>query len=695
MKKVISILLVLALCLSMVACGKSRTGNESYDYILYLLEQGNYDMAIHVIEGLRDGKVDGQSAGGQQSVVASGDHVVVQVPQNNGSDWIFEMTIANDTGVPLTLEAVVITDYLGSQPGPVATFEGDDLNVLPMGRLELGPKSTHTWGDMRPMDYGYNQREYIHIFRDPQGNEVPFVFVFDMRTVMPGGTGGADGNGDQEFHVAPEIIGNDIQFHMDVMNMSQSVLTLDTLLIVDWKNEQEVGTSGFEGPDLERLGLAGLVLQPGEGRGWDDGHPLSDIFDRRDYLFVFRDEQGDMVRYRYIFGLGNAAPQGSGGNGGMGQEEIQMGFPLTLSNEGDTPWQLQGLDIINLMDGRQVGVFTIEGRDLERINMAGLVLQPGERLGWNDGHPLVPDWNGREYRFRFVDGRGQQQIQSFLFENLHEKYAPVDYAQDTGKDLSALRHDVMFEQEVYPGVYWVPAVHLGQSRYTNQEIYAMIGDTPEAKRDKISTLYEALQLYQVGKFTASDDNTWTDENGIHWEHHKPGYHAVRTNTGCCATDSNWLRYILDGDYDEVGFLATSQRDASGHVYNYILQDGIYYFIDLTHYRAGDNLNAVEDGDMNSYYASAYLLGNIHAVKNVQDYVNYVQNDTVDPPGLMFQYTAENVLAVSGNYFGNGGQIIYEDANGQQMEVVFDDPYDNLTHTRAASPKNIPDWNRLP
>ena len=38
-----------------------------------------------------------------------------------------------------------------------------------------------------------------------------------------------------------------------------------------------------------------------------------------------------------------------------------------------------------------------------------------------------------------------------------------------------------------------------------------------------------------------------------------------------------LNYILDGDYEGVGFIAYSQPDGSGHIFNYILQDGYYYF----------------------------------------------------------------------------------------------------------------------
>ena len=55
MKKAISLLLALVLCFTLAACGSSGTGNEDYDYIISLLDRGEYDMAIQVIEMLRTG----------------------------------------------------------------------------------------------------------------------------------------------------------------------------------------------------------------------------------------------------------------------------------------------------------------------------------------------------------------------------------------------------------------------------------------------------------------------------------------------------------------------------------------------------------------------------------------------------------------------------------------------------------------
>lgn len=149
----------------------------------------------------------------------------------------------------------------------------------------------------------------------------------------------------------------------------------------------------------------------------------------------------------------------------------------------------------------------------------------------------------------------------------------VDYLekveQDLAYDSQNLRRGAAFEVPAADDVWWVPAVILGDTRYTNAEIAAMAAESPEEKQRKLATLYEAVQMFQISGFAEADDNVRIRENGVNWEHHKPGFHAVRTNEGCCASHANWLNYILRDDYDEVGFLAWSQTDGSGHIINYI------------------------------------------------------------------------------------------------------------------------------
>lgn len=568
MKKILSVLMICALCLSLCACG--GTGNKDHDYIISLLEEGKYDMAIHVIEGLRDGTVSTEEPA--EPVSNAGSEAVA--PMLNGADWLFEMHLMNEDGPSLSLVS------------------------------------------------------------------------------------------------------------LEIKNLN---------------NGEEQSSFFFPTEELERIGLGNTVLENGQGFSWSDGHPAVDDFDGRLYIFSFTDEQGNVHDMVYAFDMKGMQLKDLGG---PPRENAQPSdhwyFPVLLENTGDVPIELFSMDITDFKDGQQLGTYIFEGEDLGNAGLNDLVLQPGDSFNWCDGHPASTEFNSREYRFHLIDPNGQKQTQSFRFDELDKQSAATDYSNDDGQDLKTLRHGASFEVEVYPEVFWVPANTLGGSRYTNTDIYQMLDASPEDKQQLVSTLYEALQLYQIGNFTASDDNIRIFENGINWEHHKPGYYAVLSNSGCCATDSNWLRYILDSDYEEVGFIATSQRDGSGHVYNYILHDGWYYFIDLTHYHASGSPmdSAVEDGDMGSYRSTDYILGNVHKTRSVESYVNYVQDSFNDPPGLMFKYSAENVLAVEGRPNGSMVQIIYEEANGQKIDVIFDAPNDPLEFIRAASPVNLPDWHAI-
>jgi len=52
MKRTLALFLAAALCLSLAACGGAK--NPDHEYVLSLMERGDYDMAISVLEDLRD-----------------------------------------------------------------------------------------------------------------------------------------------------------------------------------------------------------------------------------------------------------------------------------------------------------------------------------------------------------------------------------------------------------------------------------------------------------------------------------------------------------------------------------------------------------------------------------------------------------------------------------------------------------------
>ncbi len=499
-------------------------------------------------------------------------------------------------------------------------------------------------------------------------------------------------------------------FRIEVQNSTVERLSVEEVKIAQMQGGKETGTNAvFGGAELSYLGIPDSPIEPGSSLQFSLSPVGNFECEQVEITVVMLSESGNRVEHKTVYFVGGERPAEEGvqvpairdpedsehdENGFLSPTYTQNDwlFEMNLVNTGETPLTLVEVQIRHLMDGAVVGdpfIWT----DLEPLGLSGLVLAPGESVDWNDAHPIVEDFNQSEYRFIFTEPNGNPVEKVFLYKLEVKLPEPVDHSGDISKDLLTLRYDADFEVEVFQGVYWVPANALGESRYTNSDIYAMLSSSPEEKQAKTNTLYEALQLYQVGGFYASDDNIRIPEGNIAWEHHKPGYDAVRTNTGCCATDSNWLRYILDGDYDEVGFIATSQRDGGGHIYNYIKQGGFYYFIDLTHYRTDWVATAVESGNLDDYYSSDFILGNIHKSATVEAFVDYVQSAFGDPPGLMFKYTAENCLAIDGVRGNNGITITYE--NTAEVEIIFDDPNDSLYASFVEPPKSYPDWSLNP
>lgn len=314
-----------------------------------------------------------------------------------------------------------------------------------------------------------------------------------------------------------------------------------------------------------------------------------------------------------------------------------------------------------------------------------------QSISYTSGCP----WNNPQYEIIVVAGTDDNGHALEFYGVIERMALPIDAIVSVAPtyDTHNLRHNAEYEIEVAEDVWWVPAVSLGATQYTNMQIAQLVSDTPEDKQAFVRTLYEALQLFQISNFSSGDDNVHLKENNIIWEHHKPGYDAVRTNTGCCATDTNWLNYLLKGDYPEVGYLAWSQTDGSGHIINYILYDGYYYFIDLTHYRTDYTEScAVESGALSDYERSDFITGNLHKTSSVDAYIHYILEQFNNPPALFFLYQAENCMPVASVSTRDGMKILYP--NNADIRIAYDDKADDLLCEFVHPPKKQYAWNNI-
>ena len=155
-------------------------------------------------------------------------------------------------------------------------------------------------------------------------------------------------------------------------------------------------------------------------------------------------------------------------------------------------------------------------------------------------------------------------------------------------------------------------------------ISSMINESPESKRKKINTLYEAVALFQLSKFIDCIDIDYHENNKKKWEVYKPGDLSVITNRGCCSSSASWLYYLLENRYDEIGYLSFVFEDGNGHILNYIKHEGYIYFVDLmTHNSRYIDNQCVENGDRISYVKSGMITGVFMKANSYHNYINYI------------------------------------------------------------------------
>ena len=259
-------------------------------------------------------------------------------------------------------------------------------------------------------------------------------------------------------------------------------------------------------------------------------------------------------------------------------------------------------------------------------------------------------------------------------------------------DTINLRYEANYEIEVYKDVYWIPVNKLGKSKYSNNNIKNILSLTIEEKVKKIENLYEAIQLYQICNFRGVLDNQKIIKGNLCWNYHKSGFHAVRTNEGCCTSNSNWLSYLLKDKYKQIGFLHYSQSNGNGHVMNYIYHNEWYYFIDMMMYRTDQlEYSGKETGTINGYNDNELIAGNFFKSKTPISYVNFCLNKHKDKPVLFTISENNEVYAMAVN--GVEGKFNVIHPKNMKTILLYNENNFNLKFEKPYKLKY--DWNKIP
>lgn len=139
---------------------------------------------------------------------------------------------------------------------------------------------------------------------------------------------------------------------------------------------------------------------------------------------------------------------------------------------------------------------------------------------------------------------------------------------------------------------WAREKAFKQREYTDEEIQQLVdaGLTLEEAADKLHTIEDAALFlrasgyridgedayFQQGRYVNFSLNPGCYIDGVWWSWGLPADYTYEHMAGTCNGTSCLMNRLLAGDYDEQGYV----QYLGSHIFNYIKQDGYYYFCDF-------------------------------------------------------------------------------------------------------------------
>ncbi len=126
---------------------------------------------------------------------------------------------------------------------------------------------------------------------------------------------------------------------------------------------------------------------------------------------------------------------------------------------------------------------------------------------------------------------------------------------------------------------------LGGTTLTAEEAYALLDCAPEEVKERVKTAGDMLMYMLAAQIGDCGGDRTKTINGNEWHYNLNAFEVMERRLGNCGSSANLANYLLEGDYDEIGFILHAYYigEGGGHVYNYILYEGEYYIVDFSWY----------------------------------------------------------------------------------------------------------------
>lgn len=126
---------------------------------------------------------------------------------------------------------------------------------------------------------------------------------------------------------------------------------------------------------------------------------------------------------------------------------------------------------------------------------------------------------------------------------------------------------------------------LGGTTLTVEQAYALVDAEPEVVKEQVKTAGDVL-MYMLAARIGDNGGCYCDNwGGYTWHSNYTAKTVMEKRLSNCGASANLANYLLEGDYEEIGFInhAYYPGNGGGHVYNYIKYQGDYYIVDYSWY----------------------------------------------------------------------------------------------------------------
>ena len=127
--------------------------------------------------------------------------------------------------------------------------------------------------------------------------------------------------------------------------------------------------------------------------------------------------------------------------------------------------------------------------------------------------------------------------------------------------------------------------YLGGTTLTPEQAYALVDADPETVKAAVKTTADVLMYMLAAQLGDNGGCYCTDWDGWTWHTNFSAKEVMEKKLTNCGASANLANYLLEDDYEEVGFIlhAYYPGNGGGHVYNYFLFEGKYYIVDFSWY----------------------------------------------------------------------------------------------------------------